>query len=124
MSGGGLLAVGGAVRALVARLLPPWRAVRRWSRRLLVVGLLCAGVGLRSVAAVVRVGPATTGPVRSGAAAVGLACLVLALAGPAVYWFVAVCTATGSLVGRRAVALGRAVIAVGRRRLAPSRRPR
>lgn len=116
MVGRQLLAVGGGVRRGIVWALPAWRTVRGLTWRLFALGLLLAGFGLESIAEIARVGPAATGPFYSGYAAIGFACLAFALALPAVYLTVAFATATGSLLGRRAVALGRAVTAVGRQR--------
>lgn len=116
MLGRFLLAAGGRLRAVVLWCLPVWRTVRRLTRRLLQVGLVAAGVGVQSVAGVAAAGPAATGPLHPGVAAVGFTCLGLAAVVPAAYLLVVFTTATGSLLGRRAVALGRAVSAVGRPR--------
>jgi hypothetical protein len=115
MFGRGLLAVGGLLRWVVVSLLPRWGTVWRWVRRLLVVGVPAAALGLESIAGVAHAGPAAVGPFYPGIAAIGLVCLTLAAAVPAVYCLVVFTTATGSLLGRRTVALGRAVTAVARR---------
>jgi hypothetical protein len=116
MFGRFLLAAGGRLRAVVLRVLPAWRTVRRLARRLLRAGLVAAGFGVQSVAGVAAAGPAAAGSLHPGIAAVGFACLGLAAAVPAAYLLVVFTTATGSLLGRRIIALGRAVNAVGRRR--------
>lgn len=124
MVGRQLLAAGGGVRRAIVWVLPPWRIVRGLTWRLFALGVMLAGFGLESIAEIARVGPAATGPFYSGYAAVGFACIALALALPAAYLTVAFATATGSLLGRRVVALGRAVRAVGRQRATPRHRGR
>jgi hypothetical protein len=85
---------------------------------------LLAGFGLQSIAGLAAVGPAAAGSLYPGYATIGFACLLLSVALPVAYLAIAVATATGSLLGRRAVAMGRAVAAVGRQRAAPQRRGR
>lgn len=115
MLGWFLLSVGGAARSAVVWLLPGWVSVRRWTGRLLAVGGLAVALGLESIADIPSAGPDAVGPFYPGAAAIGFVCLALALVVPVVYWAVALGTATGSLLGRRVVALGRALV--------PGRRP-
>jgi hypothetical protein len=115
MLGWFLLSVGGALRSAVVWLLPRWVSVRRWTGRLLAVGGLAVALGLESIADIPSAGPEAVGPFYPGAAAIGFVCLVLAVALPVAYWMVAFGTATGSLLGRRVVALGRALVP-GRRR--------
>lgn len=124
MLGRFLLAAGGRLRAVVLWFLPAWGTVRRWVRRLLQVGLVAAGLGVQSLAGVAAAGPAATGALHPGAAAVGFACLGLAVVIPAAYLLVVFTTATGSLLGRRAIALGRAVSPGGRHRAPGNRRGR
>jgi len=124
MVGRQLLAAGGGIRRGIVWALPMWRTVRGLTWRLFVLGVLLAGFGLESIAEIARVGPAATGPFYSGYAAIGFASLVLALALPALYLTVAFVTATGALLGRRAVALGRAVTAVSRQQAEPRHRGR
>jgi len=110
MLGWFLLSVGGAFRSAIVWLLPVWASVRRWTGRLLAVGGLAVALGLESIADIPSAGPEAVGPFYPGAAAIGFVCLVLALVIPVVYWAVALGTATGSLLGRRVVALGRALV--------------
>lgn len=124
MVGRQLLAAGGGVRRALVWLLPSWRLVRRLTWRLFALGLLLAGFGIESIAGIARADPAAAGTVYPGYAAVGLACLLLSVAVPVVYLGIAVATATGSLLGRRVVALGRAVTAVGRERSGSCRQGR
>lgn len=119
-----LLAVGGGARRVIVAALPSWGAVRGLSGRLFALGLLFAGVGLESIVDVARVGTAATGPVFPGYAAIGFTCIALAALVPVAYLTVVFATATGSLVGRRVVAIGRAVSALGRQRDGPQRRTR
>lgn len=109
MLGWFLLLVGGAFRSAVVWLLPEWASVRRWTGRLLTVGALAAALGLESIADIPSAGPEAVGPFYPGAAAIGFVCLALAVVLPLAYWAVALGTATGSLLGRRVVALGRAL---------------
>lgn len=115
MLGWFLLSVGGVLRSAVVWLLPGWTTVRRWTGRLLAVGGLAAALGLESIADIPSAGSAAVGPFYPGAAAIGFVCLALAVVLPVAYWTVAFGTATGSLLGRRVVALGRALVP-GRRR--------
>jgi hypothetical protein len=124
MVGRQLLAAGGGVRRAVVWALPSWRTVRGLTWRLFALGLLLAGFGLQSIAGLAAAGPAAAGSLHPGYAAIGLTCLLLSVALPAAYLAVAVATATGSLLGRRAVAMGRAVATVGRQRAGPRRRGR
>lgn len=126
MVGRQLLAAGGGVRRGVVWALPSWRTVRGLAWRLFALGLLLAGFGLESIADLARLGPAAAGPIHPGYAAIGFTCIAFAVALPIAYLAVAFATATGSLVGRRVVAMGRAVSAVGRQRSDPYRhgRPR
>jgi hypothetical protein len=119
-----LLAAGGGVRRVIVSVLPSWGTVRGLTWRLFALGLLLVGIGLESIADIARAGPVATGPVHSGYAAIGFTCLSLAVLVPATYLMVVFATATGSLVGRRVVAMGRAVSAVGRRRVGLRRRTR
>lgn len=124
MVGRQLLAAGGAVRRGIVWVLPSWRTVRGLTWRLFALGLLLGGFGLQSIAGLARAGPAAAGPFHPGYAAIGFACLLLSVAVPAAYLTVAFATATGSLLGRRVVAMGRAVTAVRRGRSGPRRRGR
>lgn len=124
MVGRQLLAAGGGVRRGVVWALPSWRTVRGLTWRLFALGVLLAGFGLKSIAEIARLGPAATGPFHPGYAAIGFACIAFAVAIPVAYFSVAFATATGSLLGRRVVAMGRAVSAVGRQREASRRRTR
>lgn len=124
MVGRQLLAAGGGIRRGIVWVLPSWRTIRGLTWRLFALGGLLAAFALESISEIARLGPAATGPFYSGYAAIGFACLALAVVVPVAYLTVAFATATGSLLGRRAVALGRAVSAVGRQRARPRHRGR